>query len=98
VIDQIRHLQSAQPFETFSIELTNGRIIQIYDQHQVSTAKGTHQGDAVVGVLYETGTFEVLNASQIVAVSVGVHPQVKQQLAARRAEIEKSFEDEDDEL
>ena len=40
----------------------------------------------------------VLNASQIVAVSVGVHPQVKQQLAARRAEIEKSFEDEDDEL
>lgn len=98
MIDQIRHLQSRDPFETFSIELTTGRIIQIHDRHEVATAAGTHHGDAVIGVLYESGTFEVLNASQIVAVSVGVHPQVKQQLAARRAEIEKSFEDEGDEL
>ena len=70
MIDQIRHLQSAQPFETFSIELTNGRIIQIYDQHRVSTAKGTHQGDAVIGVLYETGTFEVLNHSHPIGILV----------------------------
>jgi len=90
VIDQIRHLQSREPFETFALELANGRIIQIHDRHEVATAAGTH-GYAVVGVLYETGTFEIINVSQIVSVSVGLHQKVKTELAARRAEVEERY-------
>jgi len=91
MIEQIRHLQSVEPFETFSIELTTGRIVQIHDRHQVATAEGAHHGDAVIGVLHESGTFELINAGQIASVSVGLHPKFKQQLAARRAQIEKRF-------
>jgi hypothetical protein len=40
MIDQIRHLQSRDPFETFSIELANGRVIQIQDRHLVATTDG----------------------------------------------------------
>jgi len=91
MIDQIRHLQSRNPFETFALELANGRIIQIHDRHEVATAEGTHHGGAVVGVLYETGTFEVINASQIASVSVGLHQKVEAELAARRAEVEERY-------
>jgi hypothetical protein len=40
VIDQIRHLQSLQPFQPFALELANGRVIQIHDRHQVATTEG----------------------------------------------------------
>jgi hypothetical protein len=40
MIEQIRHLQSQQPFETFAIELGNGCVIQIRDRHQVATTEG----------------------------------------------------------
>ena len=92
MIDQIRHLQSRAPFETFAIELANGRIIQIHDRHSVATTDGTHHGEAVIGVLYGKGSFELINANQIASVSVGLHPKVKQELAARMQRAKKSLE------
>ena len=89
--DQIRLLQSRAPFETFSIELANGRVLQIHDRHSVATTDGTRPGEAVIGVLYTSGAFEVINASQVTSVSVGVHPKVKQQLASRMERIKKTF-------
>jgi hypothetical protein len=89
MIDQIRHLQSRVPFETFALELTNGRVIQIHDPHQVATASGTHHGQSVTGILYSAGSFEVINASQLLSVSVGVHPKVTQELSKRMAEVQR---------
>jgi len=91
MIDQIRHLQSREPFETFALELANGRIIQVHDRHQVATTSGTHHGEGGIGIMYETGSFEVINSSQIVSVSVGLHPKVKAEFAARRVEVEKMY-------
>jgi hypothetical protein len=91
MIDQIRHLQSRDPFETFSIELANGRVIQIQDKHLVATADGTRPGEAVIGVLYASGTFELINARQVASVSVGLHPQVKQGLARRMEWAKNTF-------
>jgi hypothetical protein len=93
MIDQIRHLQSKVPFETFALELTNGRVIQIQDPHQVATqtAGGTHHGQSVIGILYSAGSFEVINASQLLSVSVGVHPKVAQELSKRMAEVQRKF-------
>jgi hypothetical protein len=94
MIDQIRHLQARVPFETFSIELANGRVIQIHDRHLVATTDGTQPGEAVIGVLYASGTFELINASQVASVSVGLHPKVKEQLASRMEWAKKTFETE----
>lgn len=92
MIDQIRYLQSREPFATFAIELASGRIIQIHDRHSVSTAEGTHHGAGVIGVLHQSGAFEVINAGLIVSVSVGLHPQVKEELTARMESAKKRFE------
>jgi hypothetical protein len=89
--DQIRHLQARAPLETFSIELANGRVLQIHDRHSVATTDGTRPGEAVIGVLHTSGAFEVINASQIASVSVGLHPKVEQQLATRREWAKKTF-------
>jgi hypothetical protein len=91
--DQIRHLQTRTPFETFAIELANGRVIQIHDRHLVATTDDTRPGEAVIGVLHTSGAFEVINASQVASVSVGVHPKVKQQLASRMEWAKKTFGD-----
>ena len=91
MIDQIRHLQSRVPFETFSIELANGRVLQIHDPHLVATTDGARPEEAVIGVLYASGTFELINTSQIVSVSVGLHPQAEQQLASRKERLEKMY-------
>lgn len=89
MIGQIRHLQSRQPFETFALELANGRVIQIHDSHTIATLENVHHGAGVVGVLYENG-FEVLKAEEVVSVSVGVHPKFK----AERESAKEMFEDE----
>jgi hypothetical protein len=89
MIDQIRHLQNQQPFESFALELANGRVIQICDRHQVATASGPHHGEYVIGILYGSGSFEVINASQIVSVSVGVHPKVEEELQQRMERAKK---------
>jgi hypothetical protein len=73
------------------LSLRPGRVIQLHDPHQIATAEGTHRGKDVVGVLHESGTFEVINAGQIASVSVGLHPVVKADLAARRAEAETRY-------
>jgi hypothetical protein len=93
--DQIRFLQARVPFETFSIELSNGRVLQIHDRHSVATTDGTRLGEAVIGVLHTSGAFEVINASQVTSVSVGLHPKVKQQLADRMARVKKQYEGEE---
>jgi hypothetical protein len=41
MIGQIRHLQSRVHFETFSIELSGARVIQIHDKHLIATTDGT---------------------------------------------------------
>jgi hypothetical protein len=91
MIDQIRHLQARVPFEPFAIELANGRVIQIHDRHLVATTDGVQPGEAVIGVLYTSGTFELINVSQVASVSVGLHPKVREQLASRRAQLEKMY-------
>ena len=91
MIAQIRHLQSRTKFETFALELANGRVIQIHERHLVATTSGTHHGEGVIGVLYENGSFELINAGQIVSVSVGIHPKVKKELEARRESVRKRF-------
>jgi hypothetical protein len=48
-------------------------------------------GEAVIGVLYTSGAFEVINASQVVSVSVGLHPKVQQQLASRMEWVRERF-------
>jgi hypothetical protein len=80
------------PFETFALELANGRVIQIHERHLVATTSGTHHGEGVIGVLYENGSFELINAGQILSVSVGVHPKVKEEFAARMESVRKGFE------
>jgi hypothetical protein len=70
MIAQIRHLPSRAPFETFSIELANGRVIQIHDRHLVATTDGVQPGEAVIGLLYASGTFELINANQVASVSL----------------------------
>lgn len=89
MIDQIRYLQSREPFATFAIELASGRIIQIHNRHSVSTEEGTHREAGVIGVLHQSGTFEVINASLIASVSVGLHPAVKEELDARMESVKK---------
>jgi hypothetical protein len=89
--DQIRLLQARAPFETFSRELANGRVLQIHDRHSVATTDGTRPGEAGIGVLHASGAFEVINANQVVSVSVGVHTKVKQQLASRMEWAKKTF-------
>lgn len=42
-------------------------------------------------MLYASGTFELINASQVASVSVGLHPKVKQELASRRERLEKMY-------
>jgi hypothetical protein len=91
MIDQIRSLQSVKPFETFSLELSNGRVIQIHDPHKVSSAEGDHHGEYVVGVLHGYGSFEMLQGAQIVSVSVGVHPTIKAELEAVRESVRKRY-------
>jgi hypothetical protein len=97
MIDQIRYLQSRDPFETFSIELTNGRVVQIYDRHSVATTEGSRPEEGVIGVLHTTGSFEVINANQVISVSVGVHPQVKERLARRMEWAKKTYGGEEQE-
>lgn len=37
----------------------------------------------MIGILYGSGCFEVLDASHVVSVSVGVHPNVQKELQQR---------------
>jgi hypothetical protein len=76
MIDQIRTLQVASPFEPFAIELANGRVIQIYEPWGVATREGSgspRNREGQLGI-FSDDSFEVINAAKVVSVSVGVHP------------------------
>jgi Domain of unknown function (DUF5615) len=77
------------PFETFALELANGRVIQIHERHLVATTSGTHHGEGVIGVLYENGSFELINAGQILSVSVGFIRRSKKSLQREWSRSEK---------
>ncbi|MBV8176074.1 MAG: hypothetical protein JO151_16135 [Verrucomicrobia bacterium] len=82
MIEQIRHLQAAKPFEPFALELSSGRIVQIYEPFSVATRDSygrspAASSGALIGVLHASGAFEVLATSQIVSLSVGEHPSIK---------------------
>jgi hypothetical protein len=84
MIDQIRQLQKQS--EPFAIELTSGRVIQIYEPHSVATDENGH---GTVGVLHGNGAFEIIPVAQIVSVSVGVHPIAKERMEAARERARK---------
>jgi hypothetical protein len=73
--DQVRHLESRAPFETLSIELANGRVIQIHERHSVATTNGTRPEEARDRRSPDKRRFEVINANQVVSVSAGLHPE-----------------------
>jgi hypothetical protein len=87
-IVQIRHLQGQRPAQPFALELKSGRIIQIYDPHEIATSETGHGS---IGVLHGNGVFEVLGAESVVSVSVGVHEKEKERIQKWRAEAEKRF-------
>ena len=85
MIEQIRHLQAAKPFEPFALELSSGRVVQIYDPHHVATTEvyGQRRGNPMVGILHHDGYFELIAASQIASITAGEHPKVKAELEQR---------------
>jgi hypothetical protein len=42
-------------------------VIQLHDPHRVATASDTHHGQGVISILYSAGSFEVINASQLLS-------------------------------
>jgi hypothetical protein len=84
IIDQIRALQ--QKGGSFWLELSNGRIVQIYSTHSVATA------EKIIAVL-GNDDFELIAAEHIIAVGNAVHPKVQKDLQERRAEIMKLIRD-----
>jgi hypothetical protein len=92
IIEQIRHLQAKRPFEPFALELDNSRIIQLYDPYQLASREGQRVGreaEAVIGILHHEGSFEFLDASHVVSVSAGVHPQIQAELDQRMERAKK---------
>jgi hypothetical protein len=81
MIEQIRHLQDQRSFEPFAIELSSGRVIQIYDSRSIATSE---HGHGTVGILHGEGAFEVIPVPQIASISVGVHPVEKERMAKLR--------------
>jgi hypothetical protein len=80
IIEQIRVLQ--QKGEDFWLELSNGRIVQLYTKFSLASTS------AMVAVLYDNG-FELIVAEQIVAVGPGVHAEIQKQLDERFAKARK---------
>lgn len=77
-IGSIRALQKEA--SNFWMELSSGRIVQIYSVASVAT---TEEG---VGILWERGAFEVIAADQIIAVGKGMHAETEERIKKRMAE------------
>ena len=88
MINQIRELQARRPFQYFALELSNGRVIQIYDPYCVATDEGSA---AKVGILHGD-SFELISVDHIVSVSVGVHPTEEERLRNFRAKYAPSLD------
>jgi hypothetical protein len=78
IIDQIRALQ--QKGGSFWLELSNGRIVQVYNTNTIATT------ERIVAVLGD-GDFELIAAEHIIAVGNAIHPKVQKELEERRAVI-----------
>jgi hypothetical protein len=65
MINQIRELQARRRFQYFALELSSGRVIQIYDPYCVATGEGSA---AKVGILHGD-SFELISVDHIVSVS-----------------------------
>ena len=89
IINQIRQLQREE--EEFSLELSSGRIVQVYDPQSLATERYAEHSS--VGVLHSNGAFEVIAIEHIVAVQAGVHPEEKARLEKRKAEIAERFQE-----
>jgi len=48
----------------------------------------------VIGVLHNSGAFEVINSNQVASISVGLHPKVKEHLVSRMERVKKTHEGE----
>jgi hypothetical protein len=74
MIDQIRKLRHAQPFEPFAIELSSGSTLVVSTPDHVAVAKA---GSGRVAVLNDDGTFYVALGLEIARVVEGVAVRVK---------------------
>ena len=74
MIDQIKKLKYAQPFEPFGIELSSGSMLVISTPDHVAVAEA---GSGRVAVLHHDGTFDVVCGLEITRVAEGVAPRVK---------------------
>jgi hypothetical protein len=93
MITQIRELQKLGA--EFAIELSSGRVIQIYDPWMVATEKNQQYvgaEDGTVAILHSGGAFELIASDQIVAVTKGVHWQEEDRIKARRARVRQIIE------
>jgi hypothetical protein len=90
LLNQIRGLQLKG--QSFALELSSGRIIQIYDPFTVATVDGHGPGktDDLVMVLRSDG-FDLIPADQIAAISAGIHPEEEARNKKRMAEIKARF-------
>jgi hypothetical protein len=90
-INQIRHLQTARPFEPFAIELSSGRVIQRFTNGPRSRNQGKRSRDQR-GRDWNfawRGSFELVDANHVAAISVGVHPKIKEELQQRMERAKK---------
>jgi hypothetical protein len=65
VIDQIRKLRYAQPFEPFSIELSSGSLFVVSTPDHVAFDDA---GSGRVAVLADDGTFDIISGLHITRV------------------------------
>jgi hypothetical protein len=77
IIEQIRGLQQKGECN-FWLELSSGRVIQLYSKHSAATTA------SMVAVLYDDG-FELISAEHITSVGTGVHAEIQKQRRERFA-------------
>jgi len=77
--------------EPFSIELANGRIIQVYDPFSVATIRPDGpDNDALILVLHPD-RFDLIMANQVTGLSAGIHAKETEARQARIAERRKGY-------
>lgn len=83
IIRQIRALQQSD--RDLWIELSNGRLIQVY---AAKTSLATT--DSIIGILDGDG-FDLIQANQVVSVGGGFHAKEVERREKRKAEAQKLF-------
>jgi hypothetical protein len=90
LLNQIRSLQIQG--ESFALELSSGRIVQVYDPFNVATLEGSgpRKSNDLILVLH-CGGFDLLMADQIAAVSAGIHSEESARNKQRMEEIRAQY-------